>query len=190
MRPLVRAMDALLRRIYGVHEFCDDPDCVLRLRRAKAQHDLFWGEIQVHAGDAVLELHLWNEHIPPLPPQGADLAWAIRFRRMLIRSLHGVATYMASKPDLNTIQAIGGITALLSPANHPGGVRLLERLGFVIIPYRHPLGRFGEFWENLYTWWLMWTFNAASLRRRRVFSLRRLEVWTSRAAFMRRYGNC
>jgi len=54
-----------------------------------------------------------------------------------------------------------------------------------VFPYRSPLGRFGEFWENLYARWLMWAFNAASLRHRRLLRLRRDEVWASADAFLK-----
>jgi hypothetical protein len=57
-----------------------------------------------------------------------------------------------------------------------------------VFPYRGPLARFGEFWENLYTWGLMWTFNAASLRHRSLLRLRRAEVWMSAAELLARYG--
>lgn len=34
----------------------------------------------------------------------------------------------------------------------------------------------------------MWTFNAVSLRRRRLIRLRRAEIWISFDEFLRRYG--
>jgi hypothetical protein len=61
-------------------------------------------------------------------------------------------------------------------------------LGFTVLPYHNPLGRFGEFWENFYTWWIMWTYNQASLRHRRLFRLVRAEVWMTMAELLSRYG--
>jgi hypothetical protein len=60
--------------------------------------------------------------------------------------------------------------------------------GFVVRPYRNRFGRFGEFWENLYTWFIMWTFNAASLHGRRVLGLRRMEMWMTAEDFVQRFG--
>ena len=188
MRPLIRLLDAILRRAYGVFEFCDDRDCVLRIRLTKASHPLRLSDRVVRAGDPVLELHLWNEHIPPLPPDGPDMAWAIRTRHMLIHSLHMLARQMENDPHLGSVRAVGGITVLLSPGDRPAGERLMERLGFTITPCPNPLGRFGEFWENFYAWCLMWTFNAASLRRRQLIRLRRVGVWMPTEEFLRRYG--
>jgi hypothetical protein len=65
---------------------------------------------------------------------------------------------------------------------------MLEHLGFIVIPYHRPFGAFGEFWENFFTWWLMWTFNPASTRRRSMFNLQRTEFWMSRRAFIEKYG--
>jgi hypothetical protein len=62
------------------------------------------------------------------------------------------------------------------------------RLGFVVRPCRNRLGRFGEFWENFYTWFLMWTFNPASLRGRSLPGLRRMEMWMAAEDFMQRFG--
>jgi hypothetical protein len=95
---------------------------------------------------------------------------------------------MTCDPRLASVRAVGGTTALLSPGSHPGGRRFLERLGFTILPYRSPLGRFGEFWENFYAWWLMWTFNVASLRHRQLLHLRRAELWMAADEFVSRYS--
>jgi len=65
---------------------------------------------------------------------------------------------------------------------------MLQRLGFTVIPYHRSLGAFGEFWENFYTWMLMWTYNPGSLRYRGLWGLRRAEIWMSAEEFLRRYG--
>jgi hypothetical protein len=51
-----------------------------------------------------------------------------------------------------------------------------------------PLERFGRWWQNLYTSWLMWAFNAVSLRDKRITAMTHCEFWISRCAFMERYG--
>jgi hypothetical protein len=43
-------------------------------------------------------------------------------------------------------------------------------------------------WENFFTWWLMWTYNPASTRRRSMFNLQGAEFWMSRKAFIEKYG--
>jgi hypothetical protein len=188
MRALIRRFDALLSQAHGVFEFCDDGNCVLRLQIAQTRRTLCFAGQEVRVGEPVLVLHLWNEHIPPLPQAGPDLAWAAQLRRLFIQSLRAVAVQMRCDPRLARVRAVGGTTTLLSPDSHPGGRRFMQRLGFTILPYRSPMGRFGEFWENFYAWGIMWTFNAASLRQRQLLHLRRSELWMPADEFVSRYG--
>jgi len=188
MRALIRRLDTLLRSKLSVFEFCDAPDCLLRVRVTLLAHALSLPGRAVSARAPVLELHLWNEHIPSLPPDGGDLAWAVQTRRKLVASLHVLASQMPCDPRFAAVQAVGGITVLLMLGDGAGGEKLLRRLGFSVFPYHGALGRFGEFWENLYSWWLMWTFNPATLRHRRLIRLQRSEVWMSSEEFLDRYG--
>ena len=66
---------------------------------------------------------------------------------------------------------------------------MLEHMGFLVLPYHRPFGAFGEFWENLFTYWLMWAYNPASLHNRSLLSMRRTEFWMSRKQFLERFGN-
>ncbi len=188
MRRLIRGLDWVLRRANGVYEFTADPACLLRLARARAPYPLLLLEGTVQKGEPVLALHLWNEQIPPLPADGADLAWARAVSRGFVASLHAVAAEMARDPRLAQARAVGGTVAFLSPHDRPAQVRLLRRLGFTIVPYRPPLGRLGELAENAYAWLLMWTYNVVSARRRSPFRLQRLGVWMTADAFRARYG--
>jgi len=188
LKAAIRALDRLLRATLGVFEFCDAPHCLLRLRVARAPHPLTLPGEVVPEGALILELHLWNEHIPPMPPTGPDLAWAVQIQRQLIGSMRAVAALMVSDPRLAEVQAVGGVTVLLWPGRDIGGEKLFQHLGFTISPYHSPLGRFGEFWENLYSWWIMWAFNPATLQGRQLLRLQRVEVWMSTAALLERYA--
>ena len=187
MRGLVRGFDGLLRGRLGVYEFSADPECILRIRLARAPHELPLPGSLVPAGAPVIELHLWNEHVPPMPAGGPDLAWAREATHRFIRSMGSLAGHMRQDPRLVTARALGGATPLATPFNSDGGEGLTARLGFSPLPYHHRLGRFGEFWENFYTWTLMWTFNQASLRGRTLFGMRRAEIWMTTEEFLRRY---
>ncbi len=187
MRPFVRALDVLLRWAQGVETFDEDERCILRIQLAKAHRDLRLNDGVICRGEPVLLLHLWNERIPPMPPQGADLAWAARVKRLLVYSLHALAEAMSREVRLSQAHAIGGFTVLVSPTNASDEGQLMRQLGFSVFPYHHPLGRFAEFWENLYAWWLMWTYNPATLRHRNLLTLRRAEIWMTTEEFLRRY---
>jgi len=187
MRNVVRYFDRFLRWALGVFEFCDDPDGLLRVRLTSAAHAVAWPDGDVPAGAPILELHLWNEHIPLLPSDGPDLAWAVQAQRMLMASFRALAQQMRRDHRFDSVQAVGGTTVLAFTGDDSERVRLFERLGFTLCPHHNPLGSFGEFWENLYTWAIMWAFNEATLRRRRL-RLRRSEVWMTTDEFLRRYG--
>ncbi|MFB0535990.1 MAG: hypothetical protein ACETWR_13530 [Anaerolineae bacterium] len=192
LRGLVRLFDGLLRRACGVVEFCDDRQCLLRVQLACCPRPLRLSDgTEVRRGESALMLHLWNEHIPPMGPAGPDLLWAAGVRWRLIRSLRHVAALVATDPQLAKVQAVGGVTVLFPPDDEGSPARLMRRLGFDVMP--RPLGRlgrFGEFWENLYAWALMWAFNAPSLRRKQLLRLQRTEVWMSRRRLLERYGHC
>jgi hypothetical protein len=187
MRALIFCFDGWLRKTLGVFEYCDASDCLLRVRLSSAAHPLYLPDCIVVEGAPVLELHLWNEHIPPLPPEGPDLAWAAQTQRRLVASFRALADRMRRDPNYAAIQAVGGVTVLILPGNVAGGEKLFQRLGFSMHPYHSTLGRFGEFWENFYSWWIMWAFNPPTLRRRRLTRLRRAEIWMCVEEFLRRY---
>lgn len=187
MRSLIRGFDAFLRRREGVYEFNASADGLLRVRRTRAGERVALGSRWIEAGQEVLELHLWNEHMPPLPRDGPSLAWASRTERMFVASLRDLARTMRTEPAYHCVRALRAVSVLLTPGPGSAGP-VAARLGFVVRPCRNRLGRFGEFWENFYTWFLMWTFNPVSLRGRSLPGLRRMEMWMAAEDFMQRFG--
>jgi hypothetical protein len=188
MRLLVRKLDELIRKCSRVFEFNQDVDCLLRLQVTRAPHTLRLPDLTVEANEPVLLIHLWNERLPNTSPGGADLAWARRILRLFRRSLYLTADYLQDNPHLSQVRAVGGVTILLTSGLHEAGGRFVQEMGFSITPYSSRLGRFGEFWENFYSWMIIWTFNPGSLPNRALIHLQRSEMWMSREAFMQRYG--
>lgn len=189
LRRLIRLVDRRLRRRLGIREFCDDPECLFRIRIASAEPWLTALGAPVAPGERVLELHFWNERMPHLPAHGPDVAWAARGTRMLRKSLCLLAEHLCAAPDLEPIAAVVGVGALFSSGERPARQRLLARLGFVAsAPRRAGLGRFREFWENVHASLLIWAFNGRSLRGRNLRSLRRVALWMSKEELLRRYG--
>ena len=81
-------LDSWLRRWHQVYEFTADPRCIFRLQRMSATSRLrFPDGALVEPGDPILNLHVWNEHVPPIGPGGPTLAWARRTRTMVDHSL-------------------------------------------------------------------------------------------------------
>jgi hypothetical protein len=187
MQAAVRLIDHLLRLQGGIFEFSQAPDIILRLQFLTAPHAVTLGKISISRGEPVLGLHTWNERLPKLSSAGADLQWAICLRRGFICSLGEIAKLVRTDQRYANICAIYGASAMLSTTAHTGGLRMLQRLGFTILPYYRPMGRFGEFWENLFSWWMMWAYNQPSLHSRRFWRLQRTEIWMTRADFLRRF---
>lgn len=190
-RGLVRLIDALLRRAYGVYVFDDDPVCILRLSLIRSRRDLLLADgTPVQRGDPVAVIHFWNERLPPMPAEGADLRWARQMMAQLRPSLRLLAQYLDSQPALAAVPALCGEAAFIHAGNLPAGTSLLHRLGFELRPSVRTgaWGRFVRFWENLYNWMLVWTFNPGSLRGKRMRDLERYWLWMSRAALQRLYG--
>ena len=188
LRSIIRHFDDWLRRVLGVYNFSDKADCLLRVQLTRASHAVEFPDRAIPAGAPVLMLHLWNEHVPPLPPEGADLVWARRAGRLFVRDLHDVAIHIENTPSLSKVQAIGSVTSVFSASPSSGGAQMMRELGFMVVPAHQPLSRFGEFWENFYSWWLIWAYNPGSLRTHRLADLHRSESWITAEAFMERFG--
>jgi hypothetical protein len=188
MRAAVRLIDTLIRKSEGVFEFSKDPNCILRLQLRRAAHSVTIGNARISKSEPVLEVHAWNERMPKLPEEGATLVWALQLRRQVIHSFKEVAKLMQQNHQYSQVQAVCGTSALFSFSEHIGGTRLMQHLGFTVMPYHRPLGRFGEFWENLFSWWLMWAYNDTSLHSREFWHLQRTEIWITADEFIRRYG--
>jgi hypothetical protein len=185
VRHLIRKFDRWLRRRMEVFEYSDDPQCIFRVRVAQAPHPLKVPGGKVPAGAKVLEMHFWNEHLPPLSRNGPNMAWAARTARMMVLSCHQLASRLADDPRLGGVEAVGGVTSLFVPGQGSGAERVFTRLGFAAAPQPNRWGPFGEFWENVHAWMLMWAFNAASLRHHTLLRMRRTEFWASTDRFVR-----
>jgi hypothetical protein len=188
MRAVVRLIDILLRKSQGIYEFTDDSKCILRIQLKRAVHAVTLGGKEILKGEPVLAVHAWNERMPKVPEEGPTLEWALRLRRMVIHSFRGVAKELLHDQRYSQVRAVCGESSLFSFTDHTGGTRLMQHLGFTVLPYHQPLGRFGEFWENLFSWWMMWTFNDPSLHSRSFWRLQRTEIWMHADEFILRYG--
>jgi hypothetical protein len=190
-RAMVLALDLLLQRQGHVQEFTRDEECILRIALTASKQDIELSDgTRVRAGNRICELHLWNEHIPPMPPEGPDLGWGLRFYRLAVKSFRSLATYLAAD-ERQDIVALGGQMAFVEKDDPPVLASVAARLGFDVLNLTAQAGRwrrFTHFWENILSWALMWTFNPASLRGKRFLRLQRYRLWMSRRTLLQRYG--
>lgn len=188
MDRLVLWIDARLRQHAGLFEYSDDPRCLFRLAYARARHAVEIPGLSIRPGDEILDLHLWNEHVPALPPAGADMHWSALAYRQMVWSLHVLSRLFEHGGSFDEVKALRGITLLFGSAEDGMGRRLARRMGFQLVDYRPVLGGFGIFWENFYAWWLMRAYNRPSVSGRSMFNLARSEAWMPRATLLGRYG--
>lgn len=192
VRQAILALDALLRRLQGIHEFSQEAYCVLRIARSRSHREQVLSDgTVVHIGDPIIELHFWNEHIPPMDPEGPDLAWGLRFYRSLHSSLLDLARHVSHTPELDDVVAFHGRSSFASEMGWQRYAGALERLGFDFRPLPPSASiweRIGRFFEHLYVWALIWAFNPTSLRGKRLLAARRGELWISRTRLLERYA--
>ncbi len=191
-RGMLQGLDVLLRRFLQIYEFSEDERCMLRLSIGKSDDDLTLSDgTRVRQGDIIGELHLWNEHIPPVPQSGPELAWALTFQRQLTLSFRELAAHAETDPRLEDVRAFRGEISFGGPYGVAHFGHLAERWGFDLVT---PDGGTG-LWErltgwgaNVYAWSLIRAFNPASLEGDGLGQLRRDHIWISRKVLISRYG--
>jgi hypothetical protein len=185
-RRSIYALDAHLRRRHGIFEFTDQADCILRVACAPAPRALVLSDgTSIRQGDPLLDLHLWNEHVPTIPPGGITLGWAATAARRARASLRTLAA-AAENGDLPAFVALRGCLRFDS--------RLLEApfagCGFDTIadPPASPGQWLHDLGESCLTGLLLWAFNPAGVGHARLSRARRY-AWMSRTRLKTRHGS-
>lgn len=140
----------------------------------------------MEAGDPVLDLHLWNEHIPRASRRGAGWTWAAVFLTRLADSLADLAEHVAHDPRMAEVKAVRARIAF-APSKRLKLRRLALRLGFEL-PCREPAANrhLQDRGEDLWLWALAWAFNPGSLQNRRLLRARET-LWMSSRRLVARY---
>jgi len=188
LRLIIQRFDNWLSHVEGVEPFTEDPQCILRIQILRVDHEIAFPDQILRSGAKALSIHFWNEHMPVIPDNGPGLSYGLTLQRLTVYSMKLVAKHLQSHPSLDDVQAVGGITTFVSRDAADGGRASFQHLGFMLFPHRRPAGAFGEFWENFYAWWLMWTYNPVSARHRKMLEMQHVEFWTTREKFLERFG--
>jgi ceramide glucosyltransferase len=188
----VRRLDAYLRRRQRIFEFTENPRCILRANVMPAKHDIeFPDGTVVHANSPVAILHLWNEHLPTIPPEGPDLRWAMELRKSLLFSLRQLARAARYDPRLASAQAFGGPANFVSRGGVVQVARMAARYGFDSLPPAagaNTLGqRIHDYFEDFLVLGLQWAFNPVSLRGKSLHRPRE-SLWMTRKELLQRYN--
>ena len=144
-------LDDWLRKFQHVYEYSDHPACLFRIQRASAAAEIkLAGGVRVRKGDSILNLHLWNEHMPRLDPGGMDFKWARLIGREIAASLERLATHMAEDLSYDDIVALRAEMRFGTAEQNVRIVRLSARYGFesVNMSDDERYGAFRELGEN------------------------------------------
>ena len=168
LATLLESLDRRLRLKTGVREYTRSPDCVFRMQVAASGFELTLSDgTCVRPGDRIINLHLWNEQVPPLPERGPSIAWARRMKRAFDNSLRELALHLAERRDLDDVIAICGNMAFGTAAQTDQVARIAGRYGFERIPMRGKLSlgeRVRRFAENVFISLFVFARNPATLR--------------------------
>jgi hypothetical protein len=180
----------MLRSLYGIQEFSDDPHCVLRIGISPARMPVVMSDgTRICEGQLVGELHLWNEHIPRYSGHGPDLGWAADMRRRVVQSLRLLTQHAERHPAWQRLPAFRADATLSSRLGDIQIRRLALRHGFELV--EPPPSRFRQLHaigDSVSAWSLTRAFNPAALSRQR-FLRDHHELWISRALLLNRYGH-
>lgn len=184
-RRAIQGIDFKVRQTLGVAEFAGDEECILRigLVAAPAAIALADGEV-LAAGDPVVELHFWNEHLALIGARGIGFGAAVH--RRLLRSLSELATAMRSDPRFHEAKAVCAHMASASRHDTEATMRFAARFGFEVRPELRPQP-FRRLIDDAWLYGLTFAFRPHTLRGRRLLRAH-YAVWISRVGFDARFG--
>lgn len=189
LRRMVIAIDRWQRQRLDIWEFTEDPKCITRVGRTTTRvgAELSDGTV-IQPGDRIGVIHFWNDRVPPIPPEGATLAWVREFMGRLTYSFRLLARYAAHSPELAEIDAFGGELPL---PYTPATMRLLERIGLEVfdpVPPQSLTDWVIDLSARAWTWLLRYAFNPESVRDLGLKDFTRRPTWISRAKLIRIYA--
>ena len=184
------ALDQWLRERQGIYEYTDQAECLFRIQRERAPHSFDFSDgTRVRAGDPIIGLHLWNEHMPVMGRSGPTLAWARRTLRALDTSLRELAWFLQRRAEYADVRALYGNMCLGTAAQCEQLSRIVRPYGFEVLYDRHS-GRTGSLHglgQNILTAMLVLVTNPATLRTALLRRYRELLI-LSRATLESHYG--
>jgi hypothetical protein len=193
LESAVFGLDRWLRRRQGVFEYTGNPSCIFRIQRAQADECLTLSDgTEIAPGDTILNLHLWNEHMPPMGTDGATVSWARELCHRIEVSMLELARYLAECPELDDIKGVRGDMRLGTAEQSAQLARLAARYGFEAIAEavgadNFSSGSLHRLGENILIFLLVLATNPVAVGApvlRRDHKL----VYLSRSALTRRYG--
>lgn len=188
-RHFVSALDGLLRWAFGIREFSNDPNCLLRIAKVRSSQQVrLQDQTEILAGDWIGELHLWNEHLPQILRFQGSLATGASFRTRMRNSLRSLAVSVAIEPEMQKLVAFRAQLSSIGQPDRRNWESLAKRYRCSARFSRTPLpGRIHDVLAFFLTITLTWVFNPG---RRWALgkSMERIEIWISREELLRHFA--
>lgn len=183
----VFGLDRWLRRRNGVYEYSSNPACLFRINQIEAEEPLVLSDgTRISQGDPVINLHLWNEHILPMPASGPTVAWARHMHRAVDTSLRELACWLADRPELDDIRALRADMRIGTAKQSQQLTRIAARYGFESAAWHAETGSLRQFGENILMYLLVLAANPVAIRSDILWRDHAL-VYLARSALERRY---
>lgn len=186
---LIFRIDDVLRARQHVFEFSRHPRVIFRMQVRVCEHDVVLSDAtRAFVGDEIVDLHLWNEHLPLVA--NGSLRFARRMNECLHASLCELAAYLSAAPELEGVDVIRANMGFGTTAQTQQLVRISSWYGFepILDPRRLSRGqRLHRFGENVLISLMVLARNGVALRRD-TLARSRVQVFLSRRALIERYG--
>jgi hypothetical protein len=192
LAEMIFALDVWLRRRQAIVGYSSHPSCVFRLGVARSRRTLVLRDgTRLQAGQLMIELHFWNEHIPQVPPNGATIRWARQMQKSISTSLRELACYLSSQPNLRDISVICADVPSATKAQcrqiehimgYYGFETLMDAEQLELHEHIHRLG------ENILISLTIFAQNAAALRLDTLMRVR-IPIYISRRELERKFGD-
>jgi hypothetical protein len=188
---LVFGLDTILRRWYAIGEYSSHPLCIFRIQLAEIDRAIRLSDgTLARPGDRIIDLHLWNEHLPRLSDQGVSVRWALEMRRCLDVSLRELAKYLSTHHELGEIALLRGDIKFCVAEQCDQMTRVCRRLGFEVSDGDGPstlIEQIHRFGQNILISLMVLALNGMAIR---ADTLRRtaVMVYLSRKQLIARFG--
>jgi hypothetical protein len=188
LQAAVFQLDRVLRRWQGIYEFCRADDCLLRVAIARAKSPLALPDgSEIRPGDEILEVHWWNEHVARLVADKPALARAKCLLALVQHSFEQLARYLVVASEAKNVRFVHANAVLpMRSRRNEIAVRVRQYGFWAVQPGAGLFQRVHDYFEKYLVWALLWAFH----RRRpemKVHTLRRADLWTTRAEFLAHY---
>lgn len=188
---LVLSLDGRLRQAEHIFEYSSDRECLFRIERTLAARSfvLLDGTV-VAAGDPLVQLHFWNEHIFARRARAEAFSWGKRMRRAFVNSLIELSDYLDGRGEYDGVPVVVGDLGLAMAQRNEQLLRVCRVHGFEPVRDGHQastaehLHRAGQ---NVLALLLTLAVNPRSARLD-VLARTHTRVAISRAELTRRYG--